>query len=582
MIFTLSLYASLAIFLVGSLVRIAYWFRVRIGPESEDQTIGARLGSACRGFVSMLFSRRIFSFLKVFLLDVLLQVRILRKDFLRWVMHILIFYGFVLLLLMHALEQQVTEVLFPDYTSTLNPYLFLRNLFGAMVMAGLLLAVFRRARLKGKGVLTNRADRFLLLALATVMITGFLLEGSKILSAPIFHEMVDEYAPMAEPEEIQQLQVYWAKDFGVVFPHLSPAAGKDPALAQEGRLVHEDACIDCHAHPTAAFVSYPLAKLLSPAGGTLNRFRIDRWFLTLHYLVCFIGLACLPISKLFHVISSPASLLANLAPDPSRSTEANRASKRALALDACTHCGACSEHCSVHPVFRQLLNPNILPSEKLISTQTMARGEKPGRRFLQELSEGSFLCTSCYRCTEVCPVAINLQDLWIVGREDLIRQGFPEPHIWVREASTATWMTRLKKPQDKAFSKGRFIRSHLNLSDRSETFYACVQCQTCTNVCPVVACAEDPVEDLEVTPQQVMNLLRLGLKDVTLGSRMVWDCTTCYMCQEHCPEGIPVADILYELRNLAYDRFQEIRAGESEEGSGAHAKQQTDPEESLS
>jgi heterodisulfide reductase subunit C len=43
---------------------------------------------------------------------------------------------------------------------------------------------------------------------------------------------------------------------------------------------------------------------------------------------------------------------------------------------------------------------------------------------------------------------------------------------------------------------------------------------------------------------------------------MVWSCTTCYKCQEHCPQGMPVADILYELRQLGADilRKKEGRA----------------------
>jgi heterodisulfide reductase subunit C len=52
-----------------------------------------------------------------------------------------------------------------------------------------------------------------------------------------------------------------------------------------------------------------------------------------------------------------------------------------------------------------------------------------------------------------------------------------------------------------------------------------------------------------------MNLLRLGLADLALGSRMVWDCATCYPCQEHCPAGIRVTEVLYELRNRGYERL---------------------------
>jgi heterodisulfide reductase subunit C len=94
----------------------------------------------------------------------------------------------------------------------------------------------------------------------------------------------------------------------------------------------------------------------------------------------------------------------------------------------------------------------------------------------------------------------------------------------------------------------------LGLTDRPETFWACVQCTTCTSVCPVVAASDNPQRDLDLTPQQIMNLMRLQLKDEAFESRMLWDCVTCYKCQEHCPQDVKVADVLYELRNEAYRR----------------------------
>jgi heterodisulfide reductase subunit C len=95
-----------------------------------------------------------------------------------------------------------------------------------------------------------------------------------------------------------------------------------------------------------------------------------------------------------------------------------------------------------------------------------------------------------------------------------------------------------------------------------ETFSACVQCTICANVCPVVS-LPGSLSSPEMTPQQVMNLLRLDMKELAMGSRMVWDCMTCYMCQEHCPQGIKVADILYELRNMGADRLKKVRLMES-------------------
>jgi heterodisulfide reductase subunit C len=48
-----------------------------------------------------------------------------------------------------------------------------------------------------------------------------------------------------------------------------------------------------------------------------------------------------------------------------------------------------------------------------------------------------------------------------------------------------------------------------------------------------------------------MRSLGLGLKDLAMGSGMLWDCVTCYQCQEHCPQGVKVTDVLYELKNQA-------------------------------
>jgi heterodisulfide reductase subunit C len=34
---------------------------------------------------------------------------------------------------------------------------------------------------------------------------------------------------------------------------------------------------------------------------------------------------------------------------------------------------------------------------------------------------------------------------------------------------------------------------------------------------------------------------------------MLWDCLTCYQCQEHCPQNVEVTDILFQLKNLAVE-----------------------------
>jgi heterodisulfide reductase subunit C len=156
----------------------------------------------------------------------------------------------------------------------------------------------------------------------------------------------------------------------------------------------------------------------------------------------------------------------------------------------------------------------------------------------------------------LCPSGIDLQDLWQASQHDLARCGYLPPHKWIRSHTVVQWAESLQKKKlaDDA-DAAQSLAQGLGLTDNPDTFWACVQCTTCTNVCPVVAASDNPRQELDLTPQQVMNLMRLELKHMALGCRMVWDCVTCYKCQEHCPQGVPVADVLYELRNEACRRL---------------------------
>lgn len=555
MFFSVAFYLSLAVCLIGVFYKITKWFILRIGPEAANFSFLQRLSSAIKSSFSALLSLRLLVLLKVFFLDVLFQIRILKGDlsFLRLLMHIFIFGGFIFLFLMHALDEQITEVLFPDYASTLNPFMFLRNLFGAMVLIGLAIAWFRRKTLNSFKKLTNHTDRYAIIIIALIIISGFLLEGVKIISSSIFDQMVEDYAELEEPEEIKQLKLYWAKDFGVVFPDLDL---KNSKLSELGRDLHEENCMDCHTRPNQAFVSYPISKILGPVATGLNKINAVTWLWYIHVLTCFIGLASLPFTKFFHMISSPVSLLANGISGKTQAKIANLVSLRAVGLDACVHCGSCTLHCSVAPVFQKIPNKNILPSEKLISLKALASGKYFDDEALRAFQEGSFICTDCLRCTMVCPVGINLQDLWSAAKKDLIEKGLPTPYVQTRDAFISKWETKIKDHKTLISPLNQSIRSHLSISNQADTFSVCFNCKTCTGSCPVVANYENPEAVLGMVPHQIMHALGMGMGEMVLGTRMIWDCATCYLCQEYCPQGVKITDIFYELRNLAHERLK--------------------------
>ncbi len=166
MFFTISLYVALAILVLGLVYKASTWFRYGIGVEAGKFSAQTRFLTAVKGMVSVIFGVSIVTLIKVFVLDVVLQVRILRQDFLRWLMHICIYLGFMLLLLMHALEAFISEPLFTDYYSTVNPFMFLRDLFGAMVIVGIGIALFRRFILKVPRLKTNAMDHYAIIIIA--------------------------------------------------------------------------------------------------------------------------------------------------------------------------------------------------------------------------------------------------------------------------------------------------------------------------------------------------------------------------------------------------------------------------------
>ena len=557
MFFSFTLYLSLTIFFIGLVYRVWTWFRIRIGPEAADFSVSDRAAASVKAIIATLFSSRFFVILRVLVVDVILQIRFLREDFLRWFMHMLIFIGFMLLLLMHALDNFISEPLFTDYYSTINPFMFLRNFFGAMVVSGVAIAIYRRVTLKGLRIITKATDIYAISILAVIMISGFALESVKIVSFSIFDQMVEDYAGIDDPEEGKPLKALWAKEYGVVFSDFPDSF--EPDLIEEGRELNEESCAECHTRPNWAFVSYPLAKALKFIALSLTRAGADVWLWYIHFLACFVGLAYLPFSKFFHIFSTPISLLVNEVGDHDRAEPANVATRRAMELDACTRCGTCSLHCSVAPVFSKIPNANIFPSEKLMALKAFAADKQLGTKELHSIQEGSFICTSCNRCTTVCPVGINLQDLWLASRKDLAAKGFPEPQAWARETGAAEVAAIIKDVKDQKtcyLPGGHSMVKHLNLSDQASTFSGCLKCITCTVECPVVANYKKPTEALDLMPHQIMHALGLGLKELVLGSRMIWDCLGCYLCQEKCPMGVKVTDVFYELKNISYERLR--------------------------
>jgi heterodisulfide reductase subunit C2 len=78
----------------------------------------------------------------------------------------------------------------------------------------------------------------------------------------------------------------------------------------------------------------------------------------------------------------------------------------------------------------------------------------------------------------------------------------------------------------------------------AESVALCFQCGTCTGACP--SGRRTPYKIRQVVRKSVM-----GLKEEVIADDTIWMCATCYECQERCPRGIKIVDIVKTVRNFA-------------------------------
>ncbi|MCK5837062.1 MAG: 4Fe-4S dicluster domain-containing protein, partial [Desulfobacula sp.] len=426
---------------------------------------------------------------------------------------------------------------------------------------------------------TNKSDVYAIFIVAVIIFSGIFLEGSKIISHTDFQNMEEEYSALEYEEDIMALEAYWVKYYGLVSPNITGDISQE--ILGAGEEIHTENCLDCHSRPQAAFTGYAASKLMKPIGGLLDRMGMVNFLYYFHILACFAGLALLPFTKMLHILTTPISLIANGIMKRDSSNPLNIATRQLIELDACVHCNTCSKTCSAGPAYDVKNNVNILPSERMVSLGQYFKNKDLGSEQFIAIQEGIFLCSNCDRCTVVCPAGINLKELWYDVREEFIRSGTSitplvlSPYSYNRTYHQQDFnaiLSDIPARHAKGIIASRYKKNTdpeevLALPDTDNefigknsllegTFSYCFSCENCTNVCPVVMNYEDPGKALDMLPHQIMRSLGLGLTDLALGSTMLWDCVTCYQCQEHCPQNVKVTDILYELKNkVAKDCF---------------------------
>ncbi len=78
-----------------------------------------------------------------------------------------------------------------------------------------------------------------------------------------------------------------------------------------------------------------------------------------------------------------------------------------------------------------------------------------------------------------------------------------------------------------------------------EGLKVCFACAACSARCPVGGHLPD------YDPRRLIRLALLGRKEQVLSSPLIWLCSTCYSCQEVCPQQVRFTEVLTAIKNLA-------------------------------
>ena len=315
--------------------------------------------------------------IKGVVVNILGHARVLREAY-PGVMHLFIFWGFLVLLIGTGLEAF-------DHYSGLHllhgtaylAFSFLLDLAGLAVIVGCLMALWRRYILSPRALDNKPEDAFALLLVLGVVVTGFLVEGARIAA--------------------QAQKAPWER---------------------------------------WSFLGWATAKVLFPSGESLGWHRAFWW---IHLLLSFLFVAVIVNTKLLHIITSIlTTFFRNLKPQAIKPIEdmeeaetfgVNRVEELSwvdlMQLDACTRCGRCQENC---PAFLtdKPLNPKeviqglkaafleaskpLLQRMRTWGVEGGQQGEEEGGKALAgEVIEEDAIwsCTTCAACIEQCPVFVE-------------------------------------------------------------------------------------------------------------------------------------------------------------------------------
>lgn len=293
--------------------------------------------------------------------------RILREPY-PGLMHLFIFLACAIPVLI-ILSVQV-NFLWPAFWG--NSFSLLLDLIGALGLAGILLAAYRRYILKPDRLSDTRAeDTIALIWVGAIIFLGFCIEGLRL--------------------SITGQGSQWA--------------------------------------PVGAGFSYAFA----PFGSGL-KVGLHSLLWRTHFFLVLALVAAMPYTKFLHIITSAANTLLRSYGHPGSFRHINFETAETYGvaslkdysrlqlfqLDACTRCGRCQDNCPAHLSEKPLSPKKLIQELREHMAASGTSGE--GKSLIGDVIEHEVIwaCTMCLNCTEHCPVFITTIDKTIELRRYLV------------------------------------------------------------------------------------------------------------------------------------------------------------------
>jgi Fe-S oxidoreductase/nitrate reductase gamma subunit len=336
-------------------------------------------------------NKRILSFITTGLIEGVFHRKFFREPY-PGIIHFFLFAGSILLLIGTALDVINHYVITFLVGSVYLGVSFAADFGGVLMLIGAIMAVIRRYIQKPERLGTIMDDGIALILIFVVVITGYFIEGFRML--------------VATPHGLTQPEFYSHPDWSIW-----------------------------------SFGGYFIASLFSELteGARLTWYNVLYWF---HAALGFgaIYYVCFSFSKLSHILVSPANVFLRSS-KPKGSLTAidiekaeifgvskieNFTWKQLLDLDACTRCGRCQDNCPAY-----LSEKPLSPKKVILDLKThfydiyKPFNKKPAESRRDMLSEVItedviWSCTTCRACQEACPVYVEHIDKIVDMRRSLV------------------------------------------------------------------------------------------------------------------------------------------------------------------